>query len=216
MPSEEQVRDAQASRLRFLNAAYDREDAGEHMPRADLIAVDAGMNADDWTAIERATEALRGDGLITGAGTAELGLVRVKVTPLGRRLVESKAAGHEPPSGSPASIGDVRIDGSGNVITIQQHSPGATQQVEIAAYDKRKMLEWVDDVEARVADHGLTEVDEAEVREQVAELRRELEKANPDPVKVRAIGKLATRILTSTMAGLSTAGLIEAGQALFS
>jgi hypothetical protein len=145
LPEESQIREAQAQRLRFLNAIYDREQSGEQYPDTTDVAWDIGLDPDNWEPIQRITEALKADQLISGAET-DIGLLTAALTGPGRRLVETKSMGHEPTGGSPASIGDVRNDGSGNVIQISQYSPGA-QQAEISPFDKRAMLRWADDVE---------------------------------------------------------------------
>jgi len=216
MPSDSQIRAVQTQRLNFLNAIWDRELAGQRYPYANDVAQDVGMDGGDWDAIKRVTETLKADQLIDGSPTAEHGLVTVGLTGSGRRVVESKLAGHEPTGGSPASIGDVRVEGNQNVINIQQHSAGATQHVELTAFDKRKMLKWADDVNRRLASHGLADEEQIEVRNELDSLRNELSKHNPDPSSVHRIGKYVLRILASVPGSLASAGLIEVGKQLFS
>jgi hypothetical protein len=132
-PDQQAIRAEQERRLRFLNALYDREQAGEEYSRAEQVAKDIGMDAEIWYPIGLITQALASDKLIDGkAGGAELnGLMILRLTGAGRRLVESKLAGHEPPGGSPASVGNISVGGSGHqtVFNINQNSPAATQQV---------------------------------------------------------------------------------------
>jgi hypothetical protein len=52
MPSEDQIRAAQAQRLQFLSELYDREAAGETMPGAHQVAADIGIDGRDWSAIQ--------------------------------------------------------------------------------------------------------------------------------------------------------------------
>jgi hypothetical protein len=216
VPTEEQVRAVRVQRLRYLKAIYELELLGERFPEAVEVARDAGMSTLDWDAIKNVTEALEADELIEGSPSAELGLVTVGLTARGRRLVEEKAAGHEPSGGSPASVGNIQIDGSDNIVNVQQHSPGAIQQAEITPYDRRRMLQWIEDVERRASSHGLPSEDLAEVQTELAELRAELDQEKPDPGKIRRIGKYVLRILGGAAGSLASAGLIEAGQALFS
>lgn len=216
MPSEDTVRNAKALRLRFLNALYDREQDGVHMPFTEEISKQIGVPAGDWHAIGQITGPLKDDGLIDGAATDQHGLIRVRLTGAGRRLVESKAMGNEPPEGSPASVGNIRIAGDGNVINIAQHSANANLHAEITPFDKRQMLAWADDVERRAKNRqGMQPEDLEEIHQQVGELRSELDRTEPDPSKVRTIGKYIVRILSASAAGLVSGGLVETGKALF-
>jgi hypothetical protein len=212
MSTEDDVRAERALRMKFLHAAYHRERAGEDRPGADKIAGEIGMAPDDWPAIKRVTQALEGDGLLEGFRAHGAGLVRVKLTPAGRRLVESKIAGTEPPGGFPASVGDVRIDGSGNIVNIQQHSPDATQHVVMTPFDQRRLSTLLDDLDVRASVHGLTEDDLADVKEQSTLLREEVGQARPDTSKVRSAVKLLIRILKTAEGSLATLGLVEGFQ----
>jgi hypothetical protein len=223
MPDPQTIRAEQERRLRFLFALYDREQDGEEFSRADQVAKDIGMDPGTWYPIGRITQALAADYLITGSeAAAELnGLYFVRLAGDGRRLVESKQAGHEPPGGSPASIGGITISGSGNqtIFNIQQNSPEATQDAtqygEITAFDKRRILEWVAAVEQRAPSHGLSPDDLADVLQEVAELRAEVEKAEPDVSRLRRLGRSALRILGAGAGSLASNGLVVAGQEVF-
>jgi len=217
MPEPDEVRRAQETRQRFLFALYDRELLGEHLPGADLIARDIGVDGQDWLRIEGITDALRGDGYIGGAATAEVGLVSVRLTPKGRRFVEEATTG-QPPSESPsASVGMVEITGKGNVVNIQQHSPGASQFVEVnyTAGDVRRIRRWLDDVEDRAKTLGLPAEDLEEIHEEVHALRDELERAPRDDSRVRRIGRRLVRLIGRGAGSLASMGLFEAGKAIF-
>jgi hypothetical protein len=220
MPDQQTIRAEQERRLRFLYALYDREQAGEEYARADQVAKDIGMDPDNWYPIGRITQALAADYLIAGSeGGAELnGLLIVGLMGDGRRLVESKLAGHEPPGGSPASVGNITIGGYGHqtVFNINQNSPGATQQGEITAFDKRRILAWAEDVERRAPSHGLRPDDLEDVLQEVAELRAEVEKDEPDASRLRRLGQRALRILGTGAGSLASSGLVAVGQEIFS
>jgi hypothetical protein len=217
MPDIERVRQAQTQRLRFLNALYDREDNGEHMPHVQDIVDDMGsLDREDWTRIQGITGPLGRDGLIEGVDTAEVGLIRVRLRPEGRKLVEERIADGGPTTGGPASIGDVWIEGSGNTINVAQQSPGAHQAGPVfGAYDLRKMGEWADDVQARVSAHGLDAEDQAEVQCRIAELKAELAEQQPDHSKLARIGRFVIRVLEGGSASLVSGGLVAAGKAIF-
>jgi hypothetical protein len=215
MPSEEQIRRAQEQRFRFLAAIYDREERGERYPDAGVIAAEIGVDAEDWTAIQGVTEPLRQAGLIDGSHTAELGLVTVGLTTPGRTFVEDRLTGNGEHKPASARVGDISIGGTGHTLNLAQFSPGAQQSAQFTSYDLRKISEWADDVDRRAPDHGLQPEDLDEVRQQVVELRKELDKLEPDHAKLRFVGRLILRILGSTSGSLASMGLIEAGQSLF-
>ena len=48
MPDQQTIRAEQERRLRFLNALYDRERAGEDYARAEQVAKDIGMDPEVW------------------------------------------------------------------------------------------------------------------------------------------------------------------------
>ncbi len=213
MPNEAQVREVQKLRLRFLNAIWDLEHEGD-FPLIEAVVNVAEMQAEKWDTIRGIMEALKADNLIDGLTTAEHGLVRVQLTSEGRRLVESKATGGEPPGGSPASIGNVHV-GNNSVVQLSQHSAGSVQQAEITPYDKRAMKQWASDVLNRAHSAGLPDEDLAEVLQEARELQAELDKADAEPAKVRRIGKYVLRILGSAGGSLASSGLVEVGQQLF-
>lgn len=164
----------------------------------------------------RGARVLSADGLLDGIAAAEYGpLVLVELTPKGRWLVENKLGGHEPTGGSPVSIGNIRIDGSGNIINIQHSSPGAMQHSQITPHTTSRMCAWADDVERNAPSHGLPDEDLAEVLDEITQLRAELARENPEPTTVRRIGRHVLRILGNAAEGVATTGLIEAGSQIF-
>jgi len=218
MPDLERVKAAQELRLRFLYAVWDREDAGETMPDTRDLMRDIGITDPDgdWNLILRITDPLRADDMITGISTDQHGLVKISLTPAGRRLVEDRVTEADRVQ-APASVGDVKIEGSGNVVQLAQHSPGAhlAADVHYESYDLRKIAKWAGDVDGRLEAHGLQPEDNAEVRARIKELRAELDRPEPDHSKIRRLGRHIVRVLAQTEASLASAGLIEAGQALF-
>jgi hypothetical protein len=217
MPDRDQVRRAQAERLRFLLAIYDREDRGEQWPDVQDLVADLGMDPTDWARIQRITEPLTQDGLIQGPRTAEHGIVKARLLPAGRAAVEAHVVRDTPPErAARASIGSIRIDGSGNIINLPQHSPGAQQSAQFTAYELREIRRWVQDVESRVEVHGVQGDDLADVQQNAAELRQELDRPAPDQGKISALGQAILRILEGTAGNLASMGLVEAGQDLFS
>ena len=222
MPSIEQVKAAQELRLRFLYAVYDRQEAGESLGRhaageslVDVAAcmADIGYPEPDWGLFERVTKPLQTEGMIDGVDVFQRGLISVRLTGPGRRLVEDKVRGADRVD-SPASIGDVQIEGSGNVLQLAQQSPGSQfdAQVHYENYDLRKIGEWADDVERRVGSHGLPPADEAEVLALVKDIKGELAQPEPDHSKVQKIGRLAVKILSRVAGSFATLGLVEAGK----
>lgn len=215
MPDIERVKAAQAERLRYLYATYDREDQGEDFPNVGDVMLDIGRPDATWEEAQRVVEPLAGDGMLDPVDTAS-GIAAARLSPTGRRLVEDRVtdAGQVQ---APASIGDVKIEGSGNVLNVQQHSPGAQQNtaVHYESYHFRKIGQWLEDVERRAPYHGMPEQDAAEVAERVEELRGELAKPEPDHTLIQRVGRHIVRVLAATEASMASTGMVEAGRAVF-
>lgn len=82
---------------------------------------------------------------------------------------------------------------------------------EITASDKRRILAWAEDVERRAPSHGLNPEDLDDVLQEVAELRAEVEKDQPDASQLRRLGQRTLRILGTVAGSLASDGIVEVG-----
>jgi hypothetical protein len=111
-------------------------------------------------------------------------------------------------------VGGVSVNGTGNIVQLQQHSPGAHQHAA-PAQAFSEIHSWADQVEQALPQTGLAQADLDEIRDQLTELRAELTQPAPSPSRLKALGRAVRRVLSDAKNAAAVASAIAAAAHLF-
>ncbi|MFX0592884.1 hypothetical protein [Melissospora conviva] len=190
-------------RTRFMNWVFDQAKGSRSASvRPELFLKQEGIGDDSAsrTAVDDAIDFLEGEGLLR-AERAFQGVFSVELTHLGIREIEQARTRPDQPTEHFVPMVNVLHIGTMIGSQVQQGSPNASQYGEFSVELAAQAREFIEGARAAAEHPAMSQEDRDDIQAQLALMDRELNRNEPRPDRLKALGIVVRTIILNGLGG---------------